>query len=33
MPMGIIDFLLIMGAIGLADKIFSKGSSSNDENE
>jgi uncharacterized membrane protein len=31
MPMGITDFLLIMGGIGLAEKIFSKGSSSNDE--
>ena len=33
MPFGIVDFLLIMGATGLAEKIFSKGSPSNDEEE
>jgi hypothetical protein len=31
LPMGIVDFLLIMGATGLAEKVFSKGSSSDDE--
>jgi hypothetical protein len=31
MPIGFVDFFLIMGAIGLAEKLFSKGSSSNDE--
>jgi hypothetical protein len=30
MPVGIAEFLLIMGAIGLAEKLFSKGSSSDD---
>jgi hypothetical protein len=29
--MGIVDFLLIMGAISLAQKVFSKGSSSDEE--
>ena len=33
LPIGIVDFLLIMGAIGLAEKFFSKGSSSDDEEE
>jgi hypothetical protein len=33
LPMGIVDFLLIMGAIGLAEKLFSKGSSSDDGEE
>jgi hypothetical protein len=33
LPMGIVDFLLIMGAIGLAQKLFSKGPSSDEENE
>jgi len=31
--MGIVDFLLIMGAIRLAQKLFSKESSSDEENE
>jgi len=31
LPVGIVEFLLIMGAIGLAEKLFSKGSSSTDE--
>jgi len=30
LPLGIIDFLLIMGGISLAEKAFSKNSSSND---
>jgi len=33
LPLGIVDFLLIMGAVGLAEKLFSKGSASNDEEE
>jgi hypothetical protein len=33
MPLGITDFLLISGAIGIAEKIFSKPSSSDDEEE
>jgi hypothetical protein len=33
LPLGIVDFLLIMGAIGLAEKLFSKGSSSGDEEQ
>jgi hypothetical protein len=33
MPIGIVDFLLISGAIGLAERIFSKGSLSDDEDE
>lgn len=33
MPLGIADFLLIMGAINLAQKVFSKGSSSDEEDE
>ena len=31
MPLGIADFFIIWGAIGLAERIFSKGSSSDDE--
>lgn len=31
MPLGIVDFLFTMGAISLAQKIFSKGSSAGDE--
>jgi hypothetical protein len=33
MPLGILDFLLIMGAIGFAERFFPKGSSSDDEEE
>jgi len=33
LPMGIVDFLLIMGAIGFAEKFFPKGSSADDEEE
>jgi hypothetical protein len=33
MPFGIVDFLLIMGAINLAQKIFSDDPSADDENE
>jgi hypothetical protein len=33
MPIGIVDFLLILGAVGFAERFFSKSSSSNDENE
>ena len=33
MPIGIADFLLIMGAIGLVEKFFSNDSSSDDEEE
>jgi hypothetical protein len=33
LPFGIADFLLISGAISLAQKLFSKGSSSEDEEE
>lgn len=33
MPIGILDFLIILGAVGLAERVFSKKSSSNDENE
>jgi len=33
LPMGIVDFLLIMGAISLAQRVFSKGSSSDEEAE
>ena len=33
MPLGIVDFLLIMGAIGFAEKFFPKGSSTDDEEE
>jgi hypothetical protein len=31
MPLGIADFLIISGALGVAEKLFSKDSSSNDE--
>ena len=31
MPIGIADFLIILAAVGLAEKFFSKDSSSNDE--
>ena len=33
LPLGIVDFLLIMGAISLAQKVFSKGSSFEEEDE
>ena len=33
LPFGIADFVLVMGAVGLAEKFFSKGSSSNDDEE
>jgi len=33
MPIGIADFLIISGALRLAEKLFSTGSSSNGENE
>jgi hypothetical protein len=33
MPIGIADFLIISGALRLAENLLSKGSSSNDENE
>jgi hypothetical protein len=33
LPLGIADFLLIMGAISIAQKVFSKGSSSDEEDE
>jgi hypothetical protein len=33
MPVGIADFLIILGATGLAERLFSKGVSSNDEGE
>jgi len=33
LPLGIVDFLLIMGAISLAQKVFSKGSSPDEDNE
>ena len=33
LPIGIVDFLLIMGAIGFAEKFFPKGSSADDEEE
>jgi hypothetical protein len=33
MPFGILDFLLIMGTIGLSEKIYSKGPSAEDEEE
>ena len=33
LPLAIVDFLLIMGAISLAQKLFSKGSSSDEEDE
>jgi len=28
-PLGIVDFLIVLGAVGLAEKLFSKGSSLN----
>jgi hypothetical protein len=31
MPLGIADFLIISGALGLAEKLFSKGSSSKEK--
>jgi hypothetical protein len=31
LPMGIVDFLLIMGAIGVAERFFQTGSSSDEE--
>jgi hypothetical protein len=33
MPVGIADFLIILGAVGLAEKLFSKDSSSIDDEE
>jgi 4-amino-4-deoxy-L-arabinose transferase-like glycosyltransferase len=33
MPIGIADFVIISGALKLAEQLFSKGSSPNDENE
>ena len=33
LPIGIADFLLIMGAVGLGKRFFAKGSSSDDEEE
>ncbi|MGA9389921.1 MAG: hypothetical protein WBV69_05700 [Candidatus Sulfotelmatobacter sp.] len=33
MPVGIADFLIILGAVGAAEKLFSNGPSSDDENE
>lgn len=33
LPLGIVDFLIIMGALGLAEKIFSKEPSSDEDNE
>lgn len=33
LPFGIADFLIIMGAVGLAEKLFANGSSSSDEEE
>ena len=33
MPIGIADFLLIMGVLSYAERIFLKGSSSDEENE
>lgn len=33
MPIGIADFLIISGALRLGERLFSKGSSANDENE
>ena len=31
LPIGIADFLIVLGAVGLAEKLFSNDSSSNDE--
>jgi len=33
LPLGIVDFLLISGALGLAEKLFSKGSSSDEDDQ
>jgi thiol:disulfide interchange protein len=33
MPIGIADFFIILGAVGLAEKVFLKGSSSDDGEE
>ena len=33
LPIGIADFFIILGAVGLAEKVFLKDSSSNDEEE
>jgi hypothetical protein len=33
LPIGIADFFIILGAVGLAEKVFLKGSSSDDEEE
>ena len=33
LPIGIADFFIILGAVGLAEKVFAKGSSSDDEEE
>ena len=33
MPVGIADFLVVLGAIGLAERVFSRGASSNGEGE
>jgi hypothetical protein len=33
MPIGIADFLITLGAIGLAQRLFSRGSSSSEEDE
>jgi hypothetical protein len=33
MPIGIADFLIVLGAVGVAEKFFSKDSSSSDEEE
>ncbi len=33
LPLGIVDFLLISGALGLAEKLFSKGSSFDEDDQ
>jgi hypothetical protein len=33
MPLGIADFIIILGAVGLGERFFSKDSSSDDEEE
>jgi hypothetical protein len=33
MPIGIADFVIILGAVGLGERLFSKGSSSDDQQE
>ena len=33
LPLGIVDFLLISGALGLAEKLFSKGSSLDEDDQ